>query len=198
MVESIIHYQTDPNVLAQYISGLISSTFFVFTNLIVGWGTLEAMKQAIPLFAIHNVVDTVLGEYWKKDRLMLGHHILAVTLCCYGYRIQELTGGMSDAVYWFSTAEISSILNCLRWFFKNTSWQIPLDLMFAGSFLVVRPLSVYMTFESTYNSDDFAVLFTCWSVYAVLNVYWCCCLLMYSKRIKRSFKGVFHKGIKAV
>lgn len=198
MLESKIHYQSDPYVLSRYISGLINACFFVFTNVIVGWGTLDAMKQTIPVVIAHNIFDTITGEYWKTDRLMFVHHILAISLCCYGYTIETLTPELYSNVYWFSTAEISSIFNCLRWFFKNTSWQTPLDLTFATSFIIIRPLSVVMTFDGAYNSEDFTILFTCWSVYALLNLYWCCCIFMYSKRIKNSFKKIFGKTITSV
>ena len=173
---------------SQYLSSFINSSFFLITNLIVGWGTYPAVIQTVPVLIGHNILDTLLGQYWKNNKAYLFHHILALGLCAYLYSIETLSPGVSDMVWWFSFAEINPFINSLRHFFKETPLSSSLDIIFALSFLIVRPLSSYKSFDSAYNSppDDFKYLFPAWCVYTTLNLYWCMCLFMYSKRIKQS------------
>ena len=187
----------NPNQIAQYLSGFLNSTFFVITNLLMGWSTLPAVKQVLPVFINHNILDTLLGKYWKTDKLMFIHHLIAIALSLYVYQLTEFTQNTYEIGYWFSTAEISSIFNCTRWFFRYTSWQTPLDLLFAFTFLIFRPLSVYKTFSLMYDSPDYMFLMPIWTIYAALNIYWCIAIFMYSKRIKNSVKQLFKKSNKS-
>ena len=187
-MDTLPQFATQPNPyeIAQYLSGFFNSTFYIITNLIVGWGTLPAIKQVLPVFIGHNIFDTIAGRYWKTEKIMFIHHLLAIALSCYIYQLETFSNDMYITVYWFSTAEISSVFNCTRWFFKKTEWQPPLDLLFAITFLIFRPLSAYKTFYLTYTSPDYMFLLPCWTIYTILNLYWCACIFLYSKRIKAS------------
>ena len=173
--------------LTQYLSGFINATFFLLTNAIIGWGTYPAIRITLPVLIAHNTFDTILGKYWKTDKTLFFHHLLAIFLCGYMYQIDGYKTNTYEIIWWLSLSEINSLLNSIRWFYKGTQIQHHLDLLFAVSFLIIRPLSTYKTFTPMYNSPDYLYLMTCWSIYATLNTYWCICIFFYSRRIKRAF-----------
>ena len=168
----------------RYLSGFFNSSFYVLTNLFCGWGKLQSIRYTIPVILGHNILDTLLGQYWKTDKWMLLHHLISVLLTLYVLSIKSFTNDQYNFAYWISFAEVSSIFNCLRWFFKDTKYQGPLDLTFGISFLTIRPLTVIKTFDSCCNISKYLLIF--WGLYTGLNIYWCYCMLVYSKRIKNA------------
>ena len=109
--------------LTQYLSGFINATFFLLTNAIIGWGTYPAIRITLPVLIAHNTFDTILGKYWKTDKTLFYHHLLAIFLCTYMYQIDGYKTNTYEIIWWLSLSEINSFLNCIRWFYKGTQIQ---------------------------------------------------------------------------
>ena len=165
-----------------HLSGLTNALHFTLINLYYGWGQLETIKKTIPITLCHNILDISLGQYWKTDKPLLIHHLIAILISLYVLTIKNFTIDLYNFSYWLSFAEITSIFNCLRWFFKRTKYQESLDLTFGISFLTIRPLTVIKTYTPAVNISYNLLIF--WRIYTLLNIYWIYCIFKYSKKIK--------------
>tara|TARA_B100001964_G_C14235052_1_gene602001 strand:- start:2012 stop:2578 length:567 start_codon:yes stop_codon:yes gene_type:complete len=179
--------------IAQYLLGFLNSSHYVLINLSMGWGSFSTLRYTIPVFIGYNIIDTLLGQYWKKNKIMLLHHFLSLSACKYALTFDSFSPNQYLLLYWLSTAEISSIFNCSRYFFRDTKWETPLDIAFATSFLILRPLSVYKTFTPIYNLPYFRYALPFWLIYTGLNGYWIYAIFKKSKRIKKSYLKIFGK-----
>jgi len=177
--------------IAQHLLGFLNSSHYVLINLSMGWGSFITLRYTIPMFISYNIIDTFLGQYWKKDKIMLLHHFLSLSACKYASTFDSFTPNQYLLSYWLSIAEISSIFNCFRYFFRDTKWEAPLDITFVTSFLIFRSLSVYKTFTPIYNLPNFRYVFLFWLIYTSLNCYWTYAIFKYSKRLKKSYLKIF-------
>lgn len=171
---------------AQNLLGLLSSSFFFYGSLVLGWGSYEAVQAIMPMFLFHNIADTILGEYWNDNKILLLHHTTSsvISIC-----IMKMTSFSTTDYYlgyWLSMLEISSIFNCARYFYKGTSWQKYFDISFGLSFIIFRPLAIYKTYGPAYEADNY-IYYPLWLTNTFMNTYWAYCIIQYSKRIKSSF-----------
>jgi len=167
--------------ITQYVFSLISSTFFVLSNILLGWGTLEAQQIAAPVLCAYNALDIFLGQHWKTDILMLVHHSVALVTASFIYLLNEntFTPEIYQISYYVSLGEISTIFNGLRWFYYGTRWELGTKLLFAVAFLIIRPISnigLFMVIRDFYQAESFSfsfylLTFSC-LVYTCLNIIW--------------------------
>jgi hypothetical protein len=165
----------------QYLLSLVSGSFFVICNLMVGWGTFEAQRLAIPVLTLYNVMDIMLGRYWDNDKLMCVHHSAVVAFGSFIYLLnaESFTDELYQISYWASLGEISTIFNCLRWFFYGTEWEAISKIAFGTVFLIVRPISnigLLGVIDDFYESEGpslgyYLFLMSC-LIYTSLNLHW--------------------------
>ena len=161
--------------ITQYILSLIAGSFFVITNALLGWGTYDAQIIAIPPFVVYNIMDIFLAEYWRTDRLLLIHHIFVILLGSYIYFLDDFTNDIYIISYYMSLGEISTIFNCLRWFYYGTAWEYQSKMAFALAFLICRPISNIGLLKSLPEIEDptsSKIFRAAATIYTFLNMYW--------------------------
>jgi hypothetical protein len=157
--------------LFEYTISFYNTCVFLYTNLRNGWGTYDSVNKILPIFIIYNVLDTYIGNHFHEDMSMFLHHIFAILLCTYVYTFNEFSNTQYTFSYWLCMAEITTFFNCVRYFFKDTSYKSLLDKTFGASFLIIRPLTVIKMYEPSMETGGFIMYF--WSIYGMLNTYWC-------------------------
>ena len=170
----------------QYVCSLIEISFFILSNVMLGWGSVESLQIVLPIFCLYNVWDIIAGQYWKTDKVLLIHHAFCLLSGFYALYLgpNTITQNSLDFFYWVSLAELSSFWGTLRWFFRKTDWAMTTNLLFGLSFLIIRPISTYYSFEYGYNDN---ILFTVWLLYAFVNLYWTILIFTVSKKVFGSF-----------
>ena len=161
--------------ITQYILSLIAGSFFVITNALLGWGTYDAQIIAIPPFVIYNIMDIFLAKYWKTDKLLLIHHIFVILLGSYIYFLDGFSHDIYMISYYISLGEISTIFNCLRWFYYGTTWEYRSKIAFASAFLICRPISnigLLKSLREIKNPTSSKIIGVATTIYTFLNIYW--------------------------
>jgi len=147
----------------------------------LGWGTFEAQRLAVPVLTFYNVIDMILGKYWQNDKLMCVHHSAVVGVGSFIYLLnnESFTYEHYLISYWASLGEISTIFNCLRWFFYNTEWETISKITFGTIFLIIRPISnigllsiVDDFYEINGPSLSFYIFLISCIIYTSLNLHW--------------------------
>ena len=176
----------------QYVLSIIEISFFILSNLMLGWGSAESLKIILPIFCLYNIWDTIAGQYWNTDKVLLLHHTFCLMSGFYALYIgiENINDNSLSFFYWVSLAELSSFFGTFRWFFRKTNWAMTMNLLFGLSFLIIRPISTYYSFQYGYNDN---ILFTVWLLYAFVNIYWIILIFTVSKKVFGSFSHFYNK-----
>jgi hypothetical protein len=169
-----------------YLFSIISSSFFVLSNLILGWGEELSLRVGfVPVF-VHNVLDIFISRLWITDIPMLAHHLMVILGVYFFYHIHPCPQSVLDYGKWIALAEISSFFNGVRFFYKRSPYQFYADASFGLIFLCVRTISSIgiIHYFYTYPHIEYKYVLAIFSVlYIFLNSLWFYQIIIQSRRI---------------
>lgn len=176
-----------------YIASIVSSSFFVLTNLILGWGKEISLRVGfVPVF-LHNITDIFISRLWNNDVPMLIHHCMVISGICFFFSIQPASRSVLEFGKWIAIAEVSSFFNGVRFFYKHTSYQLYADAFFGIVFLITRSISSLGIIRFLYYTKlDYVYILYFFSVlYIWLNCLWSYQIIVRSRKIAPSISKVW-------
>jgi len=156
-------------------TSLITTSFVMLSNILIGWGTLSVVNACMPVMLFHNGLDLVL-HYKKNDILMNTHHIMVCIGILYYYIFTNMMRAeILDYAKWILLAEFSSFFNSMRYHLVGTPYYYVSKLIFGFVFLLVRTVSsvgVIYWLQNNKNDPDIIVLLLITILYLLLNSIW--------------------------
>lgn len=163
---------------------LVVHTLMICINMHIGWASTEALYYTGHLMLFYEIFDLSIGweGYWKKDRVMILHHLFAVWT---GWILLSYLGSdnrndvifVKDLAKWGLLSQVTTIFNALRIVTKD--WGIMISsitkIMFAVSFCVLRSLQTigfYYIFWSKGYIAGIEIVWGICTVFTIMNFYW--------------------------